>query len=32
MGWMVCRKQSIEKPVEFAFAYVTDVAHLYWAI
>jgi hypothetical protein len=32
MGWMVCWEQSIEKTVEFAFAYVTDVANLNRAI
>jgi hypothetical protein len=32
MGWMVCRKQSIEKTVEFAFAYVADVADFHRAI
>jgi hypothetical protein len=32
MGWMVIGKESIEKPVESAFAYVTDVANLHGAI
>ena len=32
MGWMVIGKESIEKPVESAFAYVPDVANLYGAI
>ena len=32
MGWMVIGKESVEKPVEFAFAHVTNVANLYGAI
>ena len=32
MGWIVCGKESIEKTVKFAFAYVTDVANLHGAI
>ena len=32
MGLIVFGKQSIEKTVEFAFAYVTDVANLHGAI
>ena len=31
MGWMVHQKQGIKKTVEFAFAYVTDIADLHWA-
>jgi hypothetical protein len=29
VGWMICRKKSIEKPVEFAPADETNVANLH---
>ena len=32
MGWIVCRKQSVEKPIKFASAYETDVANLHGLI
>ena len=32
VGWMVCRKQGVEKTVEFASAYETDVADLHGPI
>jgi len=32
VGWMVCRKEGIEKSVESASAYETDVANLHEAI
>ena len=32
VGWMVSRKKSIEKAVESAFAYETDVANIDGAI
>jgi hypothetical protein len=32
MGWMVRGKKSVEKAVESAFAYETDIANLYGRI
>ena len=32
MGWMVGGKESIEKTVESAFAYETDIANLHGAV
>jgi len=32
LGWVVCRKQSIEKTVEFASAYIAYVADLHGTI
>jgi hypothetical protein len=32
MGGVICRKQSVEKSVEFSFAYITDIANFYRAI
>ena len=32
MGWIVCRKQSVEESIEFASAYETDIANLHGLI
>ena len=32
MGWMICGEQSIEETVEFALAYVANVADLHRAV
>jgi hypothetical protein len=32
MGWVVCGKQRVEKTVEFALTYVTDVADRHTAV
>ena len=32
VGWMICWKQGVEKTMEFALAYETDVANLHGPI
>ena len=32
MGWMICGEQGIEETVEFALAYVADIADLHGAV
>ncbi len=29
MGWMICREESIEEAMEFAFTYVADITNLH---
>jgi hypothetical protein len=32
VGWIVCWQEGVEKTIEFACAYETDVAYLHWPV